>query len=181
MWVYVPTDSGIRSIYSAIADAGTVKRLKIRPECDFLVEDVSDVFEEPMTPAHWCWLAYALWSRAAKPNIRKLDLQAITLTDKDVSAIENVLQSSYPDPATRGSHENESQLPQYGYVTVQAGTEVVSVDCEDAVLVMASNCRCRALYDPSTIVIPGYGICKAKLMDGHKSFVADPPVPPGVF
>lgn len=104
------------------------------------------------------------------------------LKKSDVLALSAVLQNNYPLPILeangRGSHA-------YGFVDIREGTELYPSGVNDGSgnsFVLSRARPFRALYDPTyngswvNFVVPGYGMCHAKLEHGVK-FTPDPEDP----
>ncbi|KAG1710024.1 hypothetical protein DVH05_017033 [Phytophthora capsici] len=123
----------------------------------------------------WQWLTYAVFSTVSRCSVEKLSLCAGTLTQEDISKIEGVLQSSFPQPDTV-----EFIPATYGYVDLTQGTELrpLLASQNDVVLAVCRSYQCRALLSTQNhaqVVVPGYGICQISVGDGLNVFVHDRP------
>ncbi|KAF1789105.1 hypothetical protein GQ600_9926 [Phytophthora cactorum] len=114
----------------------------------------------------WIWMIYALCCGGSDVYIPRLSLSRATLTVADVSAIQAVLRTSYPQPKY-----DLGSSPEYGFVEILEGTGVRLGGTEDNItLVGSSTYRCRACFDPANsesveVIVPGYGLCKTRLKD----------------
>ncbi|KAG7378493.1 hypothetical protein PHYPSEUDO_009984 [Phytophthora pseudosyringae] len=84
---------------------------------DYIDEDEDDNEDEEDVEAHdpidqWCWLAYAVWSRASSTLFQHVDVAFKSLMMRDVDAIEAVLKCSYPK-LVNGLNKPSDQ---YGFV-----------------------------------------------------------------
>jgi hypothetical protein len=159
-------DLGIGGLFSAVADGKMIRRLQVRSEGS------SGIYRDQL---HWKWLAYAFWSRSSNACIPELNVGFINLTEEHLSAIEDVLKCSYPQPA---EHPTPTLQSQYRFANILAGTELRPVGLrggDDSVLVVSRDVRCRAHLKSSAVgnqlgvVVPGYGICTMPNVDGFES------------
>ncbi|KAK1943402.1 hypothetical protein P3T76_004798 [Phytophthora citrophthora] len=125
----------------------------------------------------WQWLTYALFSAVSRCSVEKLSLIADALTQNDISKIEAVLRSSFPQP---GLVMKEFIPATYGYVDLAQGSELrpLLVSQNDVIVVVCRRYKCRALLstqDHALVVVPGYGICQVSVGDGLNAFVRDSP------
>jgi hypothetical protein len=114
---------------------------------------------------------------SVKCLIPALNLGRIDFTEEHATAIEAVLEHSYPQPAEHPASSSISHF-QYGFANIPAGTEhrpvgLSSVD--DTVLVVSRDLRCRAHFKSLAVgnrldvVVPGYGICTMPNVDFFES------------
>lgn len=126
-------------------------------------------------PVYWAWLTYAFWSKASQSSVQTLEISQINLTEEHVNTIKHVLTIIYPGPkAATGSARSR-----FGYVDMKKGTRVRPTGERNRVLELSQDRCCRAFYDESSLdnvanaVIPGFEICKVKLLNGMTKFVGD--------
>ncbi|EGZ13060.1 hypothetical protein PHYSODRAFT_334877 [Phytophthora sojae] len=183
------SDRILGGFYSALA-ASTIRNISSHMYVEFDDEDAEDVngddsWTHRSNHDQWKWLAYALWSTTASPFIQHIDLTTFQLTADDLSEVEAVLKTGFPEPvlAESGTSPDSSG---YGFVELRNGTEFQPYgldDGDDTTFALSRDCRCRARYDSATmsdhadVVIPGLGICKVNLNDEAR-FVADAPTEP---
>ncbi|KAE9352166.1 hypothetical protein PR003_g4514 [Phytophthora rubi] len=124
-------------------------------------------------PIRWAWLIYAVFCGSSSVSRNSVQIWG-SLSSEDLVMIEEVLRTNYPQPVLQQSQDHPSK---YGFVDIQEGAQLSGKN--GIRLEITRALRCRALYNPTTmgdsveVVVPGYGICTAKIEDGGNNFVSD--------